>query len=80
MRLKQLHDRDVRRSELDAKNPGKMVMAIALCVVAIVAAIYMGIHTFVQPKPEYPKGFDMKYGPSGPPRPGGPGGMPGRPG
>jgi hypothetical protein len=54
---------------------GRLAAAVALCVVAIVAALYMGIHAFSQPKLDYPPNFS-RTGPMGahPIRTGGPGG------
>jgi hypothetical protein len=52
---------------LQGLDKKKLGMALALCVIGIGFAIYMAVHTFVQPKPFYPAGFNIKYGPGGPP-------------
>jgi hypothetical protein len=57
----------------------KLALVVLLCLIAILSAVYMGMHTFATPKFAYPPGFD-KYGPNGPPdaRPGPAGSIPGR--
>jgi len=51
---------------MEEANKRKLLMAAALCAMAILAAVYAGIRALAPPKAEYPAGFSV-YGPSGPP-------------